>query len=323
MTEQRADFDGPWKEILEDYFQDFLLFFFPEINTDINWDQGYEFLDKELQQVVRDAAIGTRYGDKLVKVWRAGGEELWVLIHVEVQAQPDSKFEERMFTYNYRLRDRYGKPVASLAVLADERPNWRPNEFKSELWGCSIVFRFPTIKLLDYGKQWQSLENSSNPFATVVMAHLKSQETRDDPDLREQWKFSLTRRLYERGYERQDVLNLFRFIDWVIALPQEFETRFRHDLEEYEREAQMPYVTSVERIAKQEGVREGLLEGLLEGIKLGLELKFGDEGLELLPEISQIQDTEVLKELQAGIKQASSTEKLRSIYQDDSQAFSP
>ena len=318
MTEQRADFDGPWKEILEDYFQDFLLFFFPGIHTDINWHQGYEFLDKELQQVVRDAAIGTRYGDKLVKVWRAGGEELWVLIHVEVQAQTDSNFEERMFTYNYRLRDRYGKPVASLAVLADERPNWRPHEFRSELWGGSIVFQFPTIKLLDYGQQWQSLENSSNPFATVVMAHLKSQETRDDPELRKQWKFSLTRRLYERGYERQDVLNLFRFIDWVIALPQEFETSFRQDLEEYEREAQMPYVTSVERIAKQEGVREGLLEGLLEGIKLGLELKFGGEGLELLPEISQIQDTELLKEIQSGIKQASSTEELRSIYQTDS-----
>lgn len=76
MTEQRADFDGPWKEILEDYFQDFLLFFFPEIHADINWDKGYEFLDKELQQIVRDAAIGTRYGDKLVKVWRADGEEL-------------------------------------------------------------------------------------------------------------------------------------------------------------------------------------------------------------------------------------------------------
>lgn len=94
-----------------------------------------------------------------------------------------AKFKERTFTYNYRLRDRYGKLVANLAVLADERPNWRPNEFRSELWGCSIIFRFPTIKLLDYGQQWQSLENSSNPFATVVMAHLKSQEARDDPSV--------------------------------------------------------------------------------------------------------------------------------------------
>ncbi|WP_299410975.1 hypothetical protein [Acaryochloris sp. IP29b_bin.148] len=113
-----------------------------------------------------------------------------------------------------------------------------------------------------------------------------------------------------RGYKRQDVLNLFRFIDWVITLPQELETSFRQNLEEYEREVQMPYVTSVEKIAKQEGLREGLLEG----IKLGLELKFGNEGLELLAEIFQIQDIEIIREIQSGIKKVSSPKELRSIY---------
>ena len=28
------------------------------------------------------------------------------------------------------------------------------------------------------------------------------------------WKTHLARRLYERGYQRQDILELFRFIDW-------------------------------------------------------------------------------------------------------------
>lgn len=46
----------------------------------------------------------------------------------------------------------------------------------------------------------------------------------------------------------------------------------------------MPYITSVERI--------GIRQGLLEGIELGLELKFGSEGLGVLPKISRIQDVE-------------------------------
>jgi hypothetical protein len=50
---------------------------------------------------------------------RDGGEQ-WVYIHVEVQGQRDANFPERLFTYNYRLYDRYRRPVASLAVLADE-----------------------------------------------------------------------------------------------------------------------------------------------------------------------------------------------------------
>ena len=57
MTNQRADYDNPWKEALSLYFQPFMAFFFPEIDANINWSRGYEFLDKEFQQVVRDAEI--------------------------------------------------------------------------------------------------------------------------------------------------------------------------------------------------------------------------------------------------------------------------
>jgi hypothetical protein len=62
-------------------------FFFSDAYADIDWSRQPVFLDKELQQVVRGAATGRRYVDKLVKVWRLGGEETWVLIHIEVQGR--------------------------------------------------------------------------------------------------------------------------------------------------------------------------------------------------------------------------------------------
>jgi hypothetical protein len=73
MAEQRDDYDSPWKEILQVYFREFLVFFFPQVEVDINWDRSYEFLDNELQQVVRDAELGRRYADKLVKVCMGQG----------------------------------------------------------------------------------------------------------------------------------------------------------------------------------------------------------------------------------------------------------
>jgi hypothetical protein len=215
-----------------------------------------------------------------------------------------------MFVYNYRLRDRYNQPVASLAVLTDERQSWRPQEFQSEIWGCETLFRFPMVKLLDYGQQWQILEDSLNPFATVVMAHLKALETKDNQTQRKDWKFNLTRRLYEKGYQRQDVLNLFRFIDWIMTLPAALTDEFEADLERFEREIQMPYVTSIERRAEERGLRQGLLEG----IELGLELKFGNEGLEVLPEVSQIEDLEVLKKIREALKQVTTLQELRLVY---------
>ena len=81
-----ADYDSPWKTVLERYFAEFLAFFFPEAHAGIDWTQGYTLLDKELQKVVRDAKLGRRWADSLVRVTGADGQEDWVLVHVEVDS---------------------------------------------------------------------------------------------------------------------------------------------------------------------------------------------------------------------------------------------
>ena len=106
MTYPTTEFDTPWKDVLEAYFSDFIAFFFPQAYREIDWSRGFEFLDKELQQVVKDASLGKRLVDKLVKIYRTGGEQAWVLIHIEVQSQQSTDFAERMFVYNYRIYDR-------------------------------------------------------------------------------------------------------------------------------------------------------------------------------------------------------------------------
>ena len=70
MSNPQTEFDAPWKDILERYFEDFILFFFPEAHGEIDWTRAAEFLDKELQQVVREAELGRRLADKLVKIYR-------------------------------------------------------------------------------------------------------------------------------------------------------------------------------------------------------------------------------------------------------------
>ena len=52
-----TDFDGAWKEALEQYFRPFLEFCFPDIAARVDWSKGFEFLDKELQKVVHDAEM--------------------------------------------------------------------------------------------------------------------------------------------------------------------------------------------------------------------------------------------------------------------------
>ena len=49
-------------------------------------------MDNALEKITRDAEIGKRYADKLVKVWLKTGELAWVLIHIEVQASRETNF---------------------------------------------------------------------------------------------------------------------------------------------------------------------------------------------------------------------------------------
>jgi 1,2-phenylacetyl-CoA epoxidase catalytic subunit len=45
-----SDYDSPWKEALDEFFEPFLELLFPAAHADIDWTRGYESLDKELQQ---------------------------------------------------------------------------------------------------------------------------------------------------------------------------------------------------------------------------------------------------------------------------------
>lgn len=72
----------------------------------------------------------------------------------------------------------------------------------------------------------------------------------------------------------------------------------------------MPYITSVERI----GIQKGRAEGLLAGITLALELKFGTDGLQILPEIQSITDLAVIEAVHAAIKQAQTLDDVRQVY---------
>ncbi len=84
----------------------------------------------------------------------------------------------------------------------------------------------------------------------------------------------------------------------------------------------MPYITSIERLATQKGIEQGIEQSLQqmrqilwESIELSLRLKFGDEGLEILPEVSEIQDVEQLRAIHRGLLTVNTLSELRQLYQ--------
>lgn len=269
-SQQPDDQDSAWKEILDEFFPAFLEFFFPEIHRDVDWSRGYVPMDKELAKIKPDLPAGRLYADKLFKVWLKNGKVRWILIHIEVQGHAGRGFARRMFVYNYRIEIKFPMAeVVSLAVITETK---RPIENRYEVsnWGCSLVFTFPCVQIADYAARWAELEIHRNPFAVVVMAQLKALETRGDNRRRFVWKRNLIAGLYERGFDRRWIVALLKFMDWAMRLPEHQEQRIKQTIQKIEEGKEMPYITSWERMAKEEGLQEGLQVGKQEGLQEGV-----------------------------------------------------
>lgn len=292
---EKTDYDSPWKEILEPFFEPCLRFFFPSLHAQIDWSQAAIFRDKELQQISYDAETGRQTVDKLAQVRLRSGVELWLLIHVEVQGQWEAAFATRMYVYNYRLFDRFKQHAVSLAILTDANRHWRPDHYEHEVFGCRVRLDFPVAKILEYEPQITELEQDVTPFALVVLAHLRTLQTvgKEKAQARKDFKKQLLHLCWQRGYEKKWTGQLLRFLDWVMKLPKNLEQQLRQELAKEEKLIMKKYVTSWERMAGEESE----LKTLRTIIADTLELRFGKVPRKLNLSVKQIVDPQQLRAL--------------------------
>lgn len=299
-SRSKIDQDNAWKDMLDRHFPEFIEFFFPAIHIAIDWSRQPVFLDKELAKLGPRHAQGKRLADKLAKVWRRNGTSLCVALHSEIEGRAGTAFNARMYVYNYRIADRENCPVVSLGIVTGPAGRVVLGRYETELWGCRLRFEFPVVKLVDWRGHEKELLASGNPFALVVLAHLRVLATKGELGRKYAAKRELLLLLVEHGYSRTYAESLLRFLDWLITLPEELERKLDDEMAKLEEEKPMPYVTHWERRGRKEGRQEGRQEGLQEGQRLlVLELlkhKLGALGAELHSQVGAL-SAHQLKEL--------------------------
>ncbi|GAA5232393.1 hypothetical protein [Verticiella sediminum] len=224
--------------------------------------------------------------DTLVQVRLREGASAHLLIHVEVQARPDAAFLKRMYTYHCRLWDRYGRhdrQVIHVAVLtrsAAHAPTLAFRDAPLQAVAGSAGMAFAVLHLLAWRERRDELLGMArhNPFAVVVLAEIDSAAA-GGPETRLARKTRLLCLLYEYTYGDADVNRLFTFIDGVLTLPRVQARRFNETVDAIEKEYDVAYVTSVERIGIEKGLAQGRGEGRHEGLRQALssllERRFG------------------------------------------------
>ena len=190
----------------------------------------------------------------------------------------------------------------------------------SEKPTCVSSSRPPKFSI---GKEKKTeLENDPNPFAVVTLASLKTHES--NHQTRASFKFNLTKMLYERGYSGEMILALYEFLDGIMVLPETMEKIYLDQVDQYEEESQMPYITSAERIGIEKGMIKGIEKGMIKGIEKGM-IKGIEKGMikgkiegkieELLEVLSWTAPT-IIEKYQAQIKAAKTEQQLEAIKKD-------
>ena len=110
-------------------------------------------------------------------------DDFW-LFFIEVQAEWEADFPERIFHYNYRFSALLKQAVSSLVVYADSNPKWKPDTYtsKSPAGKTGTTFTFDPAKILDFRERRSDLEalvSRKNVAALVVLAQLDAIEAKE------------------------------------------------------------------------------------------------------------------------------------------------
>ncbi|WP_144462999.1 hypothetical protein [Siminovitchia fortis] len=268
MKVENPDYDYLWKDVITELFEEFLLFFSPDLFELVDFTVPPEFLEQELQTILPESDSNQRVADKLVKLQLKNGSEQWVYVHIEVQGDHKKMFPKRMFQSFYRIMDLYDQKIYALALFTGERAKYNADQFRYEFLGTELTYNYNTYRIASQSES--ALLKSQNPFALAVLAGLYVIKSKKNVDLQYEYKGKLIRLLLQdkmisKEMKREYIQKLFVFIDHIIRLPEEADLQLIRDLEPImEKEAEQMGLsmkdTSFAKYYLKEGKKEGKIE---------------------------------------------------------------
>lgn len=219
------DFDARWKELIIEFTDQFILYFFPTLYPLVDFSQDLEFIEQELLNIFPEETLaGKKVSDKLLKVKLLNGTERWLLIHIEIEGKGNSNYGQQMFRYYYRIFDKYNIDITAIVIYVGSKIPNNYNYYETGVFGTKIRYDFNA-----YCIAWQkedALLQSDNLFALAILANWYVLKTRNKYTERLTAKEHLVRLMREKNYSDETIYGLLLFIKYLLTLPKELETQF-------------------------------------------------------------------------------------------------
>ena len=249
--------------------------------TDIPNIQAGEILSGEFQWISRES-------DVLIRATSPEHGEFLVLN--ELQLRYSSKMPRRMRSYAALAEEKYELPTYPVLINILQTTDVEiPTNFTSNLAGLRATQDYRVINLweVDVSIPFQQPLPSLLPFVPILKGG------NDESIIRE--ALQVLRR-DEQLNQLETVLAFFATFVLESALVQEimrWDMKVLHESPWY-----------------QEILRNGEVQGIVLSIRTSLEAKFGNEGLELMPQISQFSDLQRLQAILRSVVLANTVEEI-------------
>ncbi|MBB5354185.1 putative transposase/invertase (TIGR01784 family) [Anoxybacillus mongoliensis] len=252
------DHDRLFKELIQTFFEEFIILFFPTMHEHIDF-QHVSFLSEEL---FTDVTAGEKYRVDLLVETKLKGEDSLIIVHIENQSYVQPSFPERMFIYFSRLFEKYRKHIVPIAVFSYDTIRDEPSTFTLQFpFGHVLNFHFFTVELRK--QNWRNYIRQDNPIAAALLSKMGYTES-ERVELKKQFLRMLVRMELDEAKQRL----LFGFFETYVKLSDEEERRLRSEVNEMEKVLEL--MISYEQKALEKGREEGMKQGIKQGIKQGM-----------------------------------------------------
>jgi hypothetical protein len=262
IKKKAIDHDRLFKELLENFFVEFIALFFPEIHATVDFS-GLSFLQ---QEVFTDVTSGDKHRVDLLAEVGLPGEDGLILIHIESQAQYQADFAKRMFIYFSRLYQKFQRPILPIAVFSYPESQDEPDVFQVGFPFLNVLrFQFYTLELQK--RNWRDYVRSGNPAAAALMSKMGYQ-----PEEKVQVKLEFLRMLTKMRLDPARMTLLTGFFETYLKLNQQEEKLLEIELNQLPAEEVdkiMEITTSWHEKGRMEGEAAGVIKGEAAGIIKG------------------------------------------------------
>ncbi|MBY6269844.1 Rpn family recombination-promoting nuclease/putative transposase [Parageobacillus thermoglucosidasius] len=260
-----VDHDRLFKELIQAFFEEFILLFFPDMYEHIDFCH-LSFLSEEL---FTDVTAGEKYRVDLLVETKLKGEDGLIIVHIENQSYVQPSFPERMFIYFSRLFEKYRTNIVPIAVFSYDAIRDEPSSFTLPLpFGNILHFRFFPVELRK--QNWRNYIRSDNPIAAALLSKMGYTES-ERIELKKQFLRMLVRLELDEAKQRL----LIGFFETYVRLSDDEEQQLRNEvnqMETKEKEQVLELLISYEQKGKREGAKQKEREMMRKMIAKGMSI---------------------------------------------------